>query len=211
MNARNLAAKTAAWTLGVGFCRTNFSFRATFSIGKSSLLCAMSRAGPKVAPYPFTTLNPFVGVVEYRDGFRLRAADIPGLIDGASQGRGKGIEFLRHLERTKALLYIVDAAGTDGRAPVKDLAILAKELSSYGGGDMLDRRALVVANKLDLLREGEREDIMMKLEIAAEEAGIQVYGDVLGISAGVSGVGLSNLSVAMRNIVLQSQGHDDDD
>jgi GTPase len=169
----------------------------------------MSRAGPRVAPYPFTTLNPFVGVVEYRDGFRLRAADIPGLIDGASEGRGKGIEFLRHLERTKALLYIVDAAGTDGRDPVEDLKILAKELSSYGDGDMLNRRALVVANKLDLLKEGELDDIMVKLEIAAEEAGIQLFGDVLGISAGVSGEGLSPLSQAMRSVVLQSHGHND--
>jgi GTPase len=175
-------------------------------LGKSSLLCAMSRAGPRVAPYPFTTLNPFVGVVEYRDGFRLKAADIPGLIDGASQGRGKGIEFLRHLERTKALLYIVDAAGTDGRDPIEDLKILAKELSSYGDGDMLSRKALVVANKLDLLKEGELDDIMMKLEIAAEEAGIRLFGDVLGISAGVSGEGLSPLSQAMRSIVLQSHG-----
>jgi len=173
--------------------------------GKSSLLCAMSRAGPQVAPYPFTTLNPFVGVVEYRDGYSLKAADIPGLIDGASEGRGKGHEFLKHLERTKALLYIVDAAGTDGRDPVNDLRVLASELMAYGDGDMRHRHALVVANKLDLL-EGERtEELFYNLTTMAEDMGIQMYGDVLGISAGVSGVGLRELSDAMRNVVLESQ------
>ncbi|CAB9529163.1 GTPase Obg [Seminavis robusta] len=171
--------------------------------GKSSLLCAMSRAGPRVAPYPFTTLNPFVGVVEYRDGFRLKAADIPGLIDGASQGKGKGHEFLRHLERTKALLYIVDAAGTDGRDPIEDLKILANELAQYGDGDMLTRRALVVANKLDLLKEEKEAQVMADLATAADEMGIQVFGNVHSISAGVTGQGLSPLSEAMRQIVLQ--------
>jgi len=175
--------------------------------GKSSLLCAMSRAGPQVAPYPFTTLNPFVGVVEYRDGFRLKAADIPGLIDGASEGKGKGHDFLKHLERTKALLFIVDAAGTDGRDPVEDLRILANELLSYGDGDMLNRQALVVANKLDLLDDDEASTVMADLSEIAEEMGIQIHGDVpvYGISAGVTGVGLSHLSAAMRSVVLASK------
>lgn len=164
----------------------------------------MSRAGPKVAPYPFTTLNPFVGVIEYRDGFKLRAADIPGLIDGAAEGRGKGHDFLRHVERTKALLYIVDAAGTDGRDPIEDLKILANELRSYGDGDMMNRRSLVVANKLDLLDEDEEAEVMSKLATAATDMGIQVYGDVIGISAGVTGAGLPQLSKEMRDIVLQS-------
>lgn len=175
--------------------------------GKSSLLCAMSRAGPQVAPYPFTTLNPFIGIVEYRDGFRLKAADIPGLIDGASEGRGKGHAFLRHVERTKALLFIVDAAGTEGRDPIEDLKILANELASYGDGDMMNRDALVVANKLDLLDEDQQLEVLFNLEAAAQELDIKMHGDIQvhGISAGVTGTGLSGLSQAMRNIVLQSK------
>lgn len=173
--------------------------------GKSSLLCAMSRAAPQVAPYPFTTLNPFVGVIEYRDAFTLKVADIPGLIDGASEGRGKGHDFLRHLERTKALLYIVDAAGTEDRDPTEDLKVLSSELASYGDGDMMNRKALVVANKLDLLDEDERIVVLSRLEDAAREMGIQIQGDVLGISAGVTGLGLDDLSREMRGIVRSSQ------
>ena len=145
--------------------------------------------------------DPFVGVVEYRDSFNLRMADIPGLIDGASEGKGKGHDFLRHLERTKALLYIVDAAGTEGRDPLQDLKILANELASYGSGDMMNRRALVVANKLDLLDEQEQAEIISKLERAAQEMGIQMHGQALGIGAGVTGLGLASLSQAMRTIV----------
>lgn len=173
--------------------------------GKSSLLCAMSRAAPQVAPYPFTTLNPFVGVMEYRDAFNLKVADIPGLIDGASEGRGEGHDFLRHLERTKALLYIVDAAGTEGRDPVEDLKILTNELASYGDGDMMNRKALVVANKLDLLDEDEQTKVLSRLEDAAQEVGIQIHSHVLGISAGVTGLGLGTLAQEMRGVLHSSQ------
>ncbi len=96
----------------------------------------MSRAAPEVAPYHFTTMHPIIGCIEYRDGFQIRAADIPGLIAGASEGRGRGHDFLRHIERTKALLYIVDAAGVDFRDPVEDLHVLANELASYGDTHM---------------------------------------------------------------------------
>eukprot|EP00980_Cylindrotheca_fusiformis_P003270 scaffold738_cov124-Cylindrotheca_fusiformis.AAC.9 len=180
--------------------------------GKSSLLAAMSRATPHIAPYPFTTLNPLVGYVEYTDGSRICVADVPGLIDGASEGRGKGHDFLRHLERTKALLFpcwvtyqIVDAAGMDGRDPIDDLEVLADELAAYGDGDMLNRRSLVVANKLDLLDTRAREEIMDGLMSVVEETGIRIEGDIIGISAGVSGEGLSSLSNAMRDIVSLSE------
>ena len=130
-------------------------------------------------------------------------ADIPGLIDGAAQGRGRGHDFLRHLERTKALLFIVDAAGTEGRDPIQDLKILVKELQSYGNGEMMHRTALLVANKLDLIPEPQQqEEILSKLQSAAIELGIQLYGGkAIGISAGVTGVGLQTLSQAMRSIV----------
>jgi GTP-binding protein len=98
----------------------------------------MSRATPHIAPCPFATINPLVGYVKYKDGFRVCAADVPGLIAGAPEGGGKGIDFLRHLERTKALLYIVDAAGVDGRDYIEDLKVLANELSAYADGDMMN-------------------------------------------------------------------------
>ena len=173
--------------------------------GKSSLLSATSRATPYIAPYPFTTLNPLVGYIEYKDGFRVCAADVPGLIAGASEGKGKGHDFLRHLERTKALLYIVDAAGIDGRDPIEDFEVLIQELSAYGDGDMLNRRCLVVANKIDLLLEDERAEISLKLRDKAEEAGIRMETDILGISAGATGEGLPLLTKAIRNTVLSSE------
>lgn len=144
-------------------------------------------------------------MIEYRDAFTLKVADIPGLIEGAAKGVGLGHDFLRHLERTKALLYIVDAAGTEGRDPIEDLKILANELASYGDGDMMNRKALVVANKLDLLDEEEQAKILSKLAKAAQEMGIQVHGQTLGISAGVTGLGLGPLSQAMRSIVPQRE------
>jgi Obg family GTPase CgtA len=172
--------------------------------GKSSLLSAMSRATPFIAPYPFTTLHPLVGYIEYQDGFRVCAADVPGIISGASEGRGKGIDFLRHLERTKALLYIVDAAGCDGRDPLEDLRILTEEIAAYADGDMVNRRSLVVANKLDLLDEIETQEVLLGLGSIAEEVGINVDQDVLGISAGVTGEGLAPLSRAIRKVVTLS-------
>ena len=173
--------------------------------GKSSLLSATSRATPHIAPYPFTTLNPLVGYIEYRDGFRVCAADVPGLIAGASEGRGKGHDFLRHLERTKALLYIVDAAGMDGRDPISDFEILLNEISAYGDGDMLNRRCLVVANKIDLLLKDECDEIVGKLQEKADEAGIRLERDVLKISAGVTGEGLPLLTKAIRETVTASE------
>lgn len=172
--------------------------------GKSSLLSATSRATPFIAPYPFTTLNPLVGYIEYKDGFRVCVADVPGLIAGASEGKGKGHDFLRHLERTKALLYIVDAAGIDGRDPIEDFDVLVHELSAYGDGDMLNRRCLLVANKIDLLMEDEREEVSFNLKKRAEEVGIRLETDVIGISAGATGEGLPLLTKSIRNTVLSS-------
>lgn len=176
--------------------------------GKSSLLSSMSEAKPEIAPYPFTTLHPLVGTIRYRDGFRVIAADVPGLIDGASEGRGRGHDFLRHLERTKALLYIVDAAGVDGRNPIDDLYVLADEISSYGDGDMMNRPALLVANKMDLIAgETQRESLLFDLAVAAEDVGIDHHGDVLGISAGVTGEGLSLLSKSIRTVVTEGEAN----
>ena len=202
--------------------------------GKSSLLSAMSRAKPKVASYPFTTLEPLRGTVHYKDGHQIVMADVPGLIDGASEGRGRGIEFLRHIERTKALIYMVDAGGVDGRDPVEDLRILGKELREYGssgifgddddedddyrntfendGDDMIRRRreimnrpSLILANKMDLFTEdGRKEELLFQLGKVAEEVGINCKaGDILGVSAGVTGEGLRVLSRRLRDLVTK--------
>ena len=201
--------------------------------GKSSLLSAMSRAKPKIASYPFTTLEPLRGTVHYKDGHQIVMADVPGLIDGASEGRGRGIEFLRHIERTKALIYMVDAGGVDGRDPVQDLRILGKELREYGssgifgdedendddrsrfesdGDDMIRRRrdimnrpSLILANKMDLFSEnGRKEELLFQLGKVAQEVGINCKSsDVLGISAGVTGEGLRVLSRRLREVVTK--------
>ncbi|MBO7327362.1 MAG: 50S ribosome-binding GTPase, partial [Lentisphaeria bacterium] len=117
--------------------------------GKSTLLTRVSGARPKVAAYPFTTLHPVIGVVEYPDYARVNMADIPGLIDGAHANVGLGHEFLRHIERTKVLVYVLDMGAVDGRTPWEDYVSLRKELELYKGG-LSDRPSLIVANKMDL-------------------------------------------------------------
>lgn len=116
--------------------------------GKSTLLTAISRARPKVAPYPFTTLHPQPGIVEYPDFKRLTVCDVPGLIEGAHQNVGLGHAFLRHIRRCKILVLLLDMAGTDNRAPWDDHAQLLKELELYDPA-LLDRPRYVVANKMD--------------------------------------------------------------
>ncbi|KAL7533902.1 hypothetical protein ACHAXR_005515 [Thalassiosira sp. AJA248-18] len=175
--------------------------------GKSSLLSAMSRARPKIASYPFTTLHPLVGSIKYKDGYQIVMADVPGLIDGAAEGRGRGIEFLRHIERTKALVYMVDVAGVDDRDPVNDLKILGKELKEYGSSgifgeneimsddegeygeemrrrrkEIMNRPSLILANKMDLISKedagmGRREEILFQLRQTANEVGIVCEDD----------------------------------
>ena len=116
--------------------------------GKSTLLTAISHARPKVAPYPFTTLHPQIGIVEYPDFHRLTVCDVPGLIEGAHRDVGLGHEFLRHIERCKVLVLLLDMAGTDGRAPWDDFKNLLRELELYDPA-LLDRPRIVVANKMD--------------------------------------------------------------
>jgi len=116
--------------------------------GKSTLLTAISKARPKVASYPFTTLHPQIGIVEYKDFHRLTVCDVPGLIEGAHQNVGLGHAFLRHIERCKILVLLLDMAGTDNRAPWDDYKQLLSELKFYDPA-LLDRPRLVVANKMD--------------------------------------------------------------
>jgi GTP-binding protein len=116
--------------------------------GKSSLLACISDAHPKIASYPFTTLNPIVGTVEYPDFSQLRVADVPGIIEGASSGVGLGIDFLRHIARSRVLVYIIDMAGTDNREPWDDYRKLRREIEQYDAA-LLERPSLVLANKMD--------------------------------------------------------------
>jgi GTP-binding protein len=117
--------------------------------GKSSLLAALSRAAPKIASYPFTTLQPQLGTIEYGDHHQITVTDLPGIIKFAHQNRGLGFEFLRHIERTKVLAFVVDMAGTEGRDPWDDFMTVRKELGIYQKS-LLQRTSVIIANKMDL-------------------------------------------------------------
>ena len=116
--------------------------------GKSSILSALSSAEPKIASYPFTTLNPIVGTIVYDDYAKIRMADVPGIIEGAAKGVGLGLEFLKHLERSSVLVYMIDMAGTDNRKPWEDYKVLRKEIEEYSA-ELASRPFLVVSNKMD--------------------------------------------------------------
>ncbi len=117
--------------------------------GKSTLLSDLTNANPKIGAYPFTTLHPVVGIMEYEDFKKITVADIPGLVDGAHQNVGLGHEFLRHIERTRMLVYVLDMGGTDGRNPIDDLHALQRELDLYSDG-LSKRATLIIANKMDM-------------------------------------------------------------
>lgn len=116
--------------------------------GKSTLIAALAKVRVKIAPYPFTTLQPNLGYIENEDYTRTLIADIPGIIEGAHRNRGLGFEFLRHIERTRLLIFILDASGIDGRTPLDDYHVLLKEIEAYNP-EMLKRPSLVVLNKAD--------------------------------------------------------------
>jgi GTP-binding protein len=125
------------------------------NVGKSTLISVVSSAKPKIADYPFTTLEPHLGVVDLGDFRSFCIADIPGLIEGASKGAGLGDRFLRHVERTKLLLHLVDVSSSSGRDTVSDYEIINRELASYSS-DLAKRPQIVVATKIDILEEPER-------------------------------------------------------
>lgn len=131
--------------------------------GKSTLIRSISAARPKTAPYPFTTLEPHVGVVEMEDYRRFTVADIPGLIDGASENVGLGHDFLRHIERCRLLCFVLDMGGTDGRDPLNDLASLRSELEKYDE-DLAKRAFVIIANKMDMDEAAENLERLRKAE-----------------------------------------------
>lgn len=156
------------------------------NVGKSTLLSRVSNARPKVANYHFTTLNPHLGVVNLGDGNSFVMADIPGLIEGASEGAGLGHEFLRHIERTKVLLHVVDGASVEGRDPVEDVHMIMEELKAYNP-KLLELPQAIAANKLDAVYDDEMNPLQA-LKDEFESQGIPVFG----ISA-VSGEGVNEL------------------
>ena len=145
--------------------------------GKSTFLSRISNAHPKVAAYPFTTLHPVIGVMEYPDFRKVTVADIPGLIDGAHLNRGLGHYFLRHIERTKLLIYLVDLGGVDGRDPNDDVRILKNELEAYMEG-LSARAKIVLANKTDLVEDRDRiDDFILNAEDGLEVIPISAMND----------------------------------
>lgn len=158
------------------------------NVGKSTLLSRVTNARPKIANYHFTTLNPNLGVVDLDDAKGFVIADIPGLIEGASEGIGLGHEFLRHIERTKVIIHMVDAASTEGRDPVADIKAINKELEAYNP-ELLTRPQVIAANKIDVLGAyDDGKDPIGELRDEFEKDGIKVFP----ISA-VTGQGLKEL------------------
>lgn len=129
--------------------------------GKSTLLKAISRANPKVAAYPFTTLTPQLGIAELSGERRLVVADIPGLIEGASEGAGLGHDFLKHIERTSVLVHLVDVMPPDGGDPIANYRAIRKELAAFSD-ELAHKPEIVAFNKLDLVEEGEREALLRR-------------------------------------------------
>ena len=127
------------------------------NVGKSSLLSAISAARPKVADYHFTTLEPSIGVVELSEGRAFVAADIPGLIEGASDGLGLGHEFLKHVDRCRLLIHVVDVSGREGRNPIDDIELINNELEQYSP-ELASRKQIIAANKIDLIDPSELDE-----------------------------------------------------
>ena len=168
------------------------------NVGKSTFLSRVTNAKPKIANYHFTTLNPNLGVVDLGDKNGFVIADIPGIIEGASEGVGLGIEFLRHIERTKVLIHIVDAASTEGRDPIVDIEAINKELAAYNE-ELAKRPMVIAANKCDALYGDDYETVISMLKDEYEPKGIKVFP----ISA-VSGKGVQELLWYVNNLVKEA-------
>ncbi len=165
------------------------------NVGKSTLLSRVTNARPKIANYHFTTLHPNLGVVDFQgNGFVI--ADIPGLIEGAANGQGLGHDFLRHIERTRVIVHVVDAASTEGRDPIADIYAINKELKQYDS-DILNKPVIIAANKVDAIFDGNN-DIINKLKDEFEKQGVKIFP----ISA-VSGEGINELIYAISEIIKE--------
>lgn len=164
------------------------------NVGKSTFLAKVTNARPKIANYHFTTLNPNLGVVDLSDGKGFVIADIPGLIEGASEGVGLGHEFLRHIERTKVIIHMVDAAGSEGRDPIADIYAINKELEAYNP-EIAQRPQVIAANKMDMIYDDDC-TVITKLNEEFSSKGIKVFP----ISA-VSGKGVKELLYQVKDML----------
>ena len=168
------------------------------NVGKSTFLSRVTNAQPKIANYHFTTLNPNLGVVDLPDANGFVIADIPGLIEGASEGVGLGHEFLRHIERTRVIIHIVDAASVEGRDPVEDIHKINKELEAYNP-EIAARPQVIAANKIDCIFDDGEESPIDQLKAEFEPQGISVYP----ISA-VTGQGVRELLFHVKELLDKS-------
>jgi len=141
------------------------------NVGKSTILSIVTEARPKIADYHFTTLEPNLGVAKTEFGDSFVIADIPGIIEGASQGTGLGLRFLRHIERTRLLLHVIDVSGSEDRNPAEDFNIINEELKKYSEKLSL-RKQIIVANKIDAMQD---ESLYLELEKIAKEKNIEIF------------------------------------
>lgn len=169
------------------------------NVGKSTFLARVTNAKPKIANYHFTTLNPNLGVVDMENGNGFVIADIPGLIEGASEGIGLGHEFLRHVERTRVIIHVVDVASTEGRDPVEDIKTINAELAAYDTG-LAKKPQIIAANKTDAMLPEEAEEAVARLHEAFAEENIPIYS----ISA-VSGKGVKELLYAVAELLKNTK------
>ena len=169
------------------------------NVGKSTFLSMTTSATPKIADYHFTTLEPNLGVVktEYGDSFVI--ADIPGIIEGASEGTGLGLQFLRHIERTRLLLHVIDVSGSEGRNPARDFYTINEELKKYSA-KLSQRKQIVVANKIDAMQD---ENLYIELEKVAKENKMEIFK----ISA-ATGEGVSELIKHVADVLKTLQKED---
>ena len=154
------------------------------NVGKSTFLSVVTDAKPKIANYHFTTIEPNLGVVKTEHGDSFVIADIPGIIEGASEGVGLGIQFLRHVERTRLLLHVIDVSGIEGRNPVQDFYTINEELKTYSE-KLSKRKQIIVANKIDIMQD---ETGYKELEALAKKEGLEIYK-----ISGATGEGVSKL------------------
>lgn len=167
------------------------------NVGKSTLLSMVSNAKPKIANYHFTTLSPILGVVDLPTGGGFVMADIPGLIEGAAEGVGLGHEFLAHIERTKVLVHVVDASGSEGRDPLEDIEAINKELEAYNA-DLTHKKQFIAANKVDLIQTEEGKETLQKMHTIYEAMDIPVFD----ISA-ATGQGIKELLYAVNDALQE--------
>lgn len=164
------------------------------NVGKSTFLSVVTAAKPKIANYHFTTIDPNLGVVKTKTGNSFVLADIPGIIEGASEGVGLGIQFLRHVERTRLLLHVIDVSGTEGRNPVEDFYTINEELKKYSE-KLATRKQIIVASKIDVIQD---EELLKQLEKLAQKENLEIFK-----ISGVTGEGVEALINRVEQVLKE--------